>query len=635
MSFKNNPVLIEAFKVAIADDSNKISFEEMNTIAAKRGYLVHPDVCNASVASFISNIPENYNSTFYKTWADVISRDRFELFIDQIMHYMTTYGTEFSEGNGYVQNDGEQVIPGFNDYKVIMPVTPAELYSRCMKMIACGIALHNITLNAVCDYIVDYINETGEEINVDSISNKEAQIIVCSKLGVFPKNKFGLLRLIMYKTTGSAMIINNKQFIDSIKNSITPFDFNMLDNHSLEALSSIFLRYKDVLLAFKHNSRVDNRRIINKLRRMVVKNHTPMVAGFWESLFTDEKNLVDIAKEADNISNYKKVSLMESAMSRATALDDQIYIIRNGKMFIRKNYKPKASANYCLSVYGILAESLIKSMSKKSSIVTTATDQLTGEEIISSRPAIIRIPSGLEVSLPSSEKSFIGNYPIGTKYTMKEHNIIGIYWRNEWGAKDFDLSMNDENGERVAWNARYYGDDRDIIYSGDMTNADPEATELLYIKNGSTNGSIRINMYNGQNKSKLRFFVAQEDLNSHISNNGIYGYMVDPNSIKFETEIVFDGDREKQLAFVVDNSIILSNISAGVNRVSGMDCNRAKHVQLIRDTLNHKVNCSVLSTDILQRAGYQIVDETYEGYVDFDFGKMEKDTIISMMSKDE
>lgn len=44
---------------------------------------------------------EQLNATFYRSWNNVVSKTRFELLIDQIIHYATTYGTNF-EGEMYV-----------------------------------------------------------------------------------------------------------------------------------------------------------------------------------------------------------------------------------------------------------------------------------------------------------------------------------------------------------------------------------------------------------------------------------------------------------------------------------------------------------------------------------------------------
>ena len=42
-----------------------------------------------------------YNSTFYKTWNDVTSKSRLHLLVDQLVHYMTTYGTDFTDYHPY------------------------------------------------------------------------------------------------------------------------------------------------------------------------------------------------------------------------------------------------------------------------------------------------------------------------------------------------------------------------------------------------------------------------------------------------------------------------------------------------------------------------------------------------------
>ena len=115
---------------------------------------------------------------------------------------------------------------------------------------------------------------------------------------------------------------------------------------------------------------------------------------------------------------------------------------------------------------------------------------------------------------PSSEKSYIGNFPFGTRLRLSEHNVLGIYWRNEWGTRVFDLSFMDCEGEIVSWRGAYWGgrDEaaRDVVYSGDMTNADPEATELLYIAGSCPDGLVRVNQFRGESRSRIRFFIFEK-----------------------------------------------------------------------------------------------------------------------------
>lgn len=59
---------------------------------------------------------------------------------------------------------------------------------------------------------------------------------------------------------------------------------------------------------------------------------------------------------------------------------------------------------------------------------------------------------------------------------------LWINWRWEDGADDFDLSYLNNNWETISWYNNFYNDENSIVFSGDMTIANTEATELIYIK---------------------------------------------------------------------------------------------------------------------------------------------------------
>ena len=103
-----NTKLIKLFNVALVENIvSKDMFKTVNQLASRVGYFVHPDVCNEFVLAFLKEQTINPNATFYKNWEDVTSKTRLELALDQVFHYLTTYGTDFALGNGYVSNDGE------------------------------------------------------------------------------------------------------------------------------------------------------------------------------------------------------------------------------------------------------------------------------------------------------------------------------------------------------------------------------------------------------------------------------------------------------------------------------------------------------------------------------------------------
>ena len=63
------------------------------------------------------------------------------------------------------------------------------------------------------------------------------------------------------------------------------------------------------------------------------------------------------------------------------------------------------------------------------------------------------LPSDVKYALPTSEKMFVGNIPTGTKF-LGDNLAVGIYWENEWGATDLDLSAINIDG-KVGWNSSY------------------------------------------------------------------------------------------------------------------------------------------------------------------------------------
>lgn len=593
--------LIDYFKVGLkTNDSIKpVDFETINRISVKFGWIIHPDCCNEITLKWLNTLTTDYNATFYKEWSDVISKNRFELFIDQILHYATTYGTDFDcEGNGYVPNNGS-TQPVFKNLKVLTAISEYEMYEKCRDLVYSGIALNTHTLSVVCGFITDCIksNDSIYTIDVDSIKNREGLCIIASELNEFPNDEFGLLRCILYKTIGKTSIIKDRKTINSIILNSSSFEFSKLTINQLTRLSRIFYRFKPIFLAFKSNE--NNTRSINKIRRLAKKNHTPLKVGFWENVITSFHTNDEIIEHLKEVDNFKKVRIMESV--KIALLDEQhkIYNIRNGKSYVRCYYSPKYDKIYLKSLYNLVRKSLVESLKSKA--------------------CKIKLPKDIEIKLPSSEKSYIGNYPIGTSFNMTENNVIGIYWRNEWGTRDFDLSMTDIKGVHLGWNSFYTSNNKDIVYSGDMTNANPCATELFYIKNNCNDAIVRVNQYTGTGSSKFRLFVANEQIDPAIMRN----YMVDQNNIKLDTMIDVD-NKQITVGFIHNSKFVLSNRVTGNSQIASM----IDYDQMYIETTIGRYDTFVDMTDILIEAGFEVVEDC----PDIDFTDINKTTIIDLMS---
>ncbi len=584
-----NKTILKLFGRALVSDNN-LSFKVVNAVAVKMGYIVHPDICNADVLLWLESKETNFNSTFYKSWDAVISKNRLELYMDQLLHYASTYGTDF-KGEVYLP-EGEANLPAFNTFKIVSPITKDEVIDRCEKMLFSGIALKQET---IVD-IFTILDELDHAVNVDKVKNKEAKMILYEKTGALPSDATEMVRYLIFLTTGKTLLIKDKETIDAIKASGVSASFSgLINSFGIEKLSSVFYRYKPIFLALKKGK---DSVCINKLRRLAVKNHIPATPSYFETILTNPAGIAVLADRLKSLGNFKKITLLQTISIRLKQLEIRSFGIRNQKLFIKQE-TVGVNAEYLKMVYAIIYSDLVQSMKDKA--------------------CTINLPKGVNLTLPTSEKSFIGNYPIGTSFDFSDaDNIVGINWRGEDGAEDLDLKMHDIEGNQYGWNVAYYNDERSIVYSGDMTSANPEATELFYTSNGFNPAIIKVNLYNGAVGSKFKFFLAKEKIVSMKQ-----GYMVDPNNIILNVDCVMDS-QEKSLGVITENKFILAQFRTGKGRVSNTSV-----TDLYTEYALQTLDCYVSLEKLLVDAGFIITDKN----ATIDLTNLSKDTLINLLAK--
>lgn len=235
----------------------------------------------------------------------------------------------------------------------------------------------------------------------------------------------------------------------------------------------------------------------------------------------------------------------------------------------------------------------------------------------------VKLPKDISIPLPKSEKSFVGNYPLGTIFQLtNDHAIVGINWKEIDGASDLDLSLIDIDGDKFGWNSDYYNQDKSVIYSGDMTSADPEATELFYAAKGFKPSLIKVNRYCGEPNSKFTFFIANEKLSKLETN-----YMVDPNNITFKVNELKMDSRAKTLGVITDYHFILAQVRTGNKQVAGASITN-NYIKYLLDTINHRLYIN----DIVEEIGLKLVDDNYQDKVDLDLTNISKNTLIELLS---
>lgn len=463
---------------------------------------------------------EQLNSSFHKSWAKIANAPIFQLIVEQILHYITTYGYEelgiFSHDTVYIPEEAFD-FENANKYhstpiKGIKGITRAELKINIFKILNSGLALKEDTLRDLIEimhsYDIAFLNS-----EVDEIKNKEAKMFFYAELDMLPLNPVELLRYIIFKMTGETLLIKNDYLINKIKEGKSLESVIKNTPETMKKLSSIFYRFKPLFLSMKQNE--NSSYVINRIRKLAVKNHRPMPNDYLNnitSMYTIDKTKLLMALKDVNI--FRKIRLANAIKFRLLGIDSITYIIRNGKSY-SKEFLVKNKTSL-MKAYDIIITDIKNSVSNKK----------------------VFIPKGIDIALPSSEKSFIGEMPLGTKITVDKDLIIGVYWKNLKNYRiDLDFSLL-TNGHKLGWNGSYRNE-ASVLFSGDITDAPKGATELFYIPTIPNVSSYTANLnyfnFNNNYPVPFKFFIASEKI-LHMERN----YMVKPENVIFSMESIID-----------------------------------------------------------------------------------------------
>ena len=512
--------VFELFGRVLITHKPKFSLERVNDVSLKQGIFVPEELCYRWLYLYLKERQINPNSTFYKSWEDIRSRSRWELFLDQMCHYLSTYGTNF-QAKPFIMNDGQTPDFPYKELKVLEGITVDELKVEITKLAYSNIAMSAETLTR----IQDIVEELKVPLDIEQIKNRELKLRMIP-LDYSFKNGQECLLWILWKWFNITMLVKNKATFESIKPH--PSMLSVLTKNR-EVLASVFYRNKDVFMQFKKCKELCH--IINVIRKLATKLHRPMKKSPW--LMLGEMHFSERMKLFRDASIFKLVQ-MYNVLSNPTGY----YVIRNGKAFYKESVTRKVD-NF------ILEEILSVIASKVPNVESVA------------------LPEGIELAMPTSEKNFIGDIPLGSYIDCaKKNTMIGIYWRNKWGARDLDLHVRTIDGDSVGWNALYQAGAQEITFSGDMTNAEPEASEVMWFRNEPVDSIVSVLKYSGDTKYCYEMFIAQES-----ATNFSKGYMVDPRNIIYKAKMEFENKSDVTLGFFKEGKFIFHSCNVGNGRV--------------------------------------------------------------------
>ena len=485
-----------------------------------------------------------------------------------------------------------------------------------MTLLSSGIALSKETIEDIMT-LSDYIPRD----RFDEIKNKEIRIALYDKYNIVPKNNVEFLRYMIYKLTGSTLLIKNQQSIKALKQCDKEQIYNLLQSYLTNTpngyikLAEIFLRYKDLFLALKRPLSdmydIKDKQInmyinsaINKISKLSKKYHKPLDNNILDRLSNiKDLTIYNLGKSAINsaiteTNSFRLIRILNGLKYRLSCNSDDaiVYKIRNGKAYVSE---------------------LEKAMTEEQQVVIN--DIITNIEVeLASRiknklkDKIVYIPENVVYTLPQSEKQFNGNIPEGSYIEVKKDDdmLVGVHWKNfEDERIDLDLHMQNKS-EQYGWNTSYRSESENFYFSGDVTDAvlPKGATEVFYIGKSCENKAflLTLNDYT-RNKRDIPYdlIFAKSDI-SRIEKN----HTIDPNNILYVIHNTFEAEENEKtigLVKIDSNSIRLyfNDFSLGrsiVTRQTNVIQNSYSYLNKYTD-IQYKLN------DLLTKASITVINK--------------------------
>lgn len=656
---KKNEAIMKLFKSYLIECNNEKEMPTIDKEALKKGIYIKEN-CPKDIIDLACDLwgKDGYllNQTFHKSFNTVIETSQEELIIQQIIHYITTYGFEeigeYNEKFVYIPNEKLEVPELKNDIKLIeiTQISKENLKERLLKLCESSIPLSKETIEYISE-LSDYMEITKDNINI--IKNKEIKTVLYSKLGILPEEPEEFFRYLIYSLIGKTLIIKDKTTIQSLKRCDRKKALDLIVNYnkqySIKYLAEIFNRYKPLFLALKTNQEVTSKinniyqsfkknenivirqvqtygedemklnTIINKISRLSKKYHKPMsqndldIFVDWCSKHALENDFEEQLKEKIKKAGiWRTIKLKNYLQYEKINSRQHVYKIRNGKAWIQNNYKElKYNPDNVLKILDAI-------------IIAKMKNNVDGKKVY--------LDNNFDLKLPQSEKQFVGNIPFGSSLTVDKENLMfGIQWFNTKNERvDLDLKLI-SNNYAIGWNAEYNETDK-LIFSGDVTDAPfPNgAAEYIYIDKtiGETIFSLKVNDYTDAVDNIQYDIIIAKGNKSKLKQN----YIIDPNDIiaRIPKNKIEKGKAEHSIGTIIIDGqtikIVFTDLCTS-NRIFSAN-NELEDV--LRKYIEKESQCKCNLRDYLERAGAIITNDSELADINLSINNLNKDSLISL-----
>lgn len=624
----NSIACIKLFKSLPVDikEKNNFDFSFINEGVLFESSILK-EYSKKELTEIVSNIillNKQLNNTFHKSWNKIATASDVQLKIEQLIHYITTYGFEeaglYNEDTIYIPSEILEINEENNiPFIVIKSISIIELIEKINELLNSGIALSKEDIEYLAEIIIYY--NLQEKADIENCKNKEMRIVLFNLTNTIPKNPEEYLRLTIYKYIGSSLLIKDKKTIIALK--AIDYSYNIFDDYvkkyGVSGLASIFLRHKALFLAFKN---IKTAKKINQLRRLAKLYHKPMKEDYFNSvtkkLLDDTFDVSVFLKELKDINIFRKVKLYQLLkFYNNENITNILYSIRNGSIYIKDiDNKKLFKIKSCINKYNIV-EILLNSICRNI------------EKNILNKKVYI----DTDLSVPTSGKMFCGDIPFGTKFSTKDSFVIGIHWKDITDRTDLDFSMS-SLAEKIGWDTFYRNSN--ALFSGDLTAAPNGASECFFIKKDIEDGIyiFNVNYYNGDsNEDEVPFtlFLAKESEWIHLESKPV-NYIVDKSNKLFEATLKIDSiKKKKQVAVLNVKDNIKTFYIMELNVDNTITSKRNNNFIKIINYYSNYLNSYLYFNEVFTKLNIKLVDSAKEADIDLSLNSLTKNSLLNIM----
>ena len=575
------------------------------------------------------------NSSFYKTFSEMQSKSDFELFVDQILHYGSTYG-EIT----WLQNHGDIYEPETLDndtivelqtkakaFTIIEGITEAELEDKINTLFSSGIALKSEDIADLMKLAAHYTLE----INPDTVANKEVQAILGATYGVLPRDFDAFMRVVFYEVTGTTLVIKDNlrkdQFLtmDTLKaDAIAQLFIDYRNHYGIKAITENIMRYRKYILYIRKNASNRFNKFFNFILKQSKVDKKPRVKSVMANVVDSSVTVDMLTKSAENATIFQIVRAINVINERLSGYSQDTvpveYRIRNGYSWITEKSFNVNSSDLQAKLYTLVA------------ILRAKTNANFKDKVVF---------ASIDYKVPTSTKTFVTNAtPELTRIHVPGNVKIGVAWSKD---ADIDLHARTIEGNSLGWNSGYR--DGGVYYSGDLTalNSHGFAAEYMLFEDYKGTAILNAHPFNLRGNSELTLDIV---ISKDTDHSGIKSdVMTTFDDIVFHDKLTVEPHKALSFAVVTKvedgYDIILSSASEFGNHVRVPNMNtQDMRLQILKRKADTSIgihdfailNGAVVTTDKAEFDAYVKENEVDEdNIIDLSPETMTQDKLIELL----